>query len=123
MAAASRDGGGALGRRGAAELQRVADVLGDRHVRVERVGLEDHRHVAVLRQHVGDVALADQHAAGGDGFEAGDHAQRRGLAAAGGAEQHEELAVGDGEVEALDHLDGAEGLADVGERHLHRVSP
>ena len=57
--------------------------------------------------------VADQDAAGGHRLQPGDHAQRRGLAAARGAEQHQELAVRDVEVEALDHLDGAEGLADV----------
>ena len=38
---------------------------------------------------------AQPHVAGGRLDEARDHAQRRGLAAARGAEQHHELAVGD----------------------------
>ena len=37
-----------------------------------------------------------------DLFEAGEHAQGRGLAATGGADQNEELAVGDLEVELVD---------------------
>ena len=36
----------------------------DGHVRVQRVVLEHHRDVAVLRRHVGDVALADADGAG-----------------------------------------------------------
>ena len=40
----------------------------------------------------------------GDVLEAGDHPQRRRLAAAGGADQDHELAVGDLEVELLDRL-------------------
>ena len=43
----------------------------------------------------------------------GDDPQERGLAAARGAEQHDELAVGDVEVHALEHVGLAEGLADL----------
>ena len=39
----------------------------------------------------------------GDLLEAGDHAQQRGLAAAGGADQHDELAVRDVEIDAVQH--------------------
>ena len=57
-------------------------------------------------------------------FEPGHHAERRGLAAARRPEEDEELAVLDLEVEALHHLDVAEGLVDVGEGHVHsRTSP
>jgi hypothetical protein len=70
-------------------------------VGVERVVLEDHRDVAVLRRDIGDVAVADEDAAGVDLFEAGQHAQRRGLATAGGADEDQELAVGDLEVELV----------------------
>ncbi len=40
-------------------LEVEADVLGDGHVRVQRVRLEDHRDVAVLRLHRRDVVVAD----------------------------------------------------------------
>ena len=49
----------------------------------------------------------DADRAGGRGLEAGDHAQRRGLAAAGGAEEGDELALLDVEVEVADHVGGA----------------
>ena len=94
--------GGALVLVDAGDLEREAHVLGDGHVRVERVVLEDHRDVAVLRRNVGDVAVADEDVAVVDLFEAGEHAQRGGLAAAGGADEDEELAVGDLEVELVD---------------------
>ena len=83
----------------AGDLQREAHVVGDGHVRVERVVLEDHRDVAVLRRHVGDVAVADEDVAVVDLFEAGEHAQGGGLATAGGADEDEEFAVFDVEVE------------------------
>ncbi len=76
-----------------ADAQRVADVLGDRHVRVERVALEDHRDVAVAGLHAGDVAIADEDLARRRQLEAGEDAQRRRLAAARGPEQDEEGAV------------------------------
>ena len=47
--------------------------------------------------------------------EARDHAQRRGLAAAGGPEQHQELAVGDVERHARDHGVLAVALGQVAE--------
>ena len=71
-------------------------------MRVERVVLEDHRDVAVLGGQVGDVAVADPDVAAVDLFEPGEHPQGGGLAAAGGADQHEELAVTDLDVELVD---------------------
>ena len=64
--------------------------------------------------------------AGGRRLEAADHAQQRGLAGAGGAEQADELAVADGQVEALDRADGAEALgdaADLEDGHLGSATP
>ena len=51
--------------------------------------------------HVVDDALADPEDALGDLLEAGDHAQRRRLAAAGRADEDHELAVLDLEVEVV----------------------
>ncbi len=83
-----------------------------RHVRPERVGLKDHRHAAPLRRQAGDVAPGDQDPPGPDLGEAGDGAQQRGLAAAGRAEQGDELAGRHLERDALQHLDRAEGDLD-----------
>jgi hypothetical protein len=67
---------------------------------IERVVLEHHRDVAVLRRGVVHDLAADQDLAIGDVFEPRDHAQRRALAAAGRAHQHDEFLVGDVEVDA-----------------------
>ena len=88
----------------ALQLQPEADVLGNRHVREERVVLEDHVHVALRRRHVRDVLALEQDPALCRVLEAGDHPQRRRLAAAARAEQREELAGGDLE------RDGIRGL-------------
>ena len=77
----------------AAQAER--EVVLHRHVRIERVGLEHHRDVAILGRHVVDDASVDRQRAGRDRLEPRDHAQRRGLAAARRSEQHHELAVAD----------------------------
>ena len=86
----------------ARHLQREAHVVGDSHVRVEGVVLEDHRDVAVLGWQVGDIAVTDPHRAGVDLFEAGEHSQRGRLAAARGADEDHELAIADLEIELVD---------------------
>jgi hypothetical protein len=83
------------------DLEGEAHVLGDGHVRVERIVLEHHRDVAVLGREVGDVAVADADRTAVDVLETGEHAQRGGLAAAGRADEDEELAVADLDVECV----------------------
>ncbi len=87
------------------QAQPERHVLCDRHVRIERVVLEHHRDVAVLRRHVVDDVAADHDVAVADVLQARDHAQRGRLAAAGGADQHDELVVGDVEVDAAHGFD------------------
>ena len=101
-AAASLDPLGPLGLRHPLDLEVEADVLADGHVRVERVGLEHHGDVAVLRRHVGDVTVADADRAVVDRFEPGEHPQRRRLAAARRSDEDEELAVVDVQIEVVD---------------------
>ena len=79
--------------------QREGEVVEDAHVRVEGVVLEDHRHVALARVERVDDPVADPDLAFADLLEAGGHPQRRRLAAAGGADEDHQLAVGDLEVE------------------------
>ena len=100
-----RDLGGALlalGLLDTGHLQREGDVLGDGEVRVERVVLEDHRDVALLRRQVGHVAAADQHRARVDLLQAREHPERRRLPRARRADEHHQLAVADIEVERID---------------------
>src|SRR3989442_6436498 len=97
-------------------------VLGHRHVRPDGVALEDHGHVALLGGQRGggggdDVAVhLDRALAGRE--EARDHPERRHLAAAGRAEERDELAVRQGEAEGLDRGNAAEAPAHVGEDQL-----
>ena len=72
-----------------------ADVLAHRHVRVDGVVLEHHRDVAALGVELVHHPVADPDRAARDLLQPGDHPQRRRLAAARGADEDDELAVGD----------------------------
>ena len=100
-----------LGARHAAQPQAVADIAEHGHVRPQRVGLEHHRDAALLGREAGDVAAEEPDRAGRRLLEAGDGAQQRGLAAAGGAEDRDEFARRDGEVDAAQ--DGLRPVADL----------
>ena len=76
-----------LGLADPAHLEAEGDVVEAVEMREQRVVLEHHGRAARRRRQVGDVAAVDQQIALGDALVPGDHAQRRGLAAAAGAEQ------------------------------------
>jgi hypothetical protein len=105
----------AFRRRHTPRLQAEQDVLGDRQVREQGVGLEHHRDAARGRRQVRHVAAADLHAPLGCGLQAGDDAQAGRLAAAGGAEQHGEAAGSDVERNAIERGDASPPTADAGE--------
>ena len=91
-----------LGLREVCELQGEPDVVGYRHVRVERVALEHHRHVPRLRRQERDVAVADRDRAGVDPLEPRQHPEARGLATTRRTDEDEELSVLDIEREVVD---------------------
>ncbi len=86
----------------AGDLEREAHVVGDRHVRVEGVVLEHHGDVPVLGRQVRDVAVTDADGTAVDVLQAREHPQGGGLSATGRADQDEELAVLDRDVECVD---------------------
>src|SRR5580704_5855719 len=94
--------------RHAAFLQRIGDVLGNRHVRIKSVGLEHHRYIALGRRNVVHYTLPEADGASRRKLEAGEHAQGRRLPAAGGAEQADELARPNVEIEIVDRDELAE---------------
>ncbi len=120
-----------LGLVDARKLQRKAHVLGDGHVRIKPVILEHHGDVAVLGGHVVDLLPADADGAAGHILQPRDQAQQRGFPAAGRADQHDESAIRDFHVNAVDHADIAEmflDLLDADARHalpalFYTVSP
>jgi hypothetical protein len=86
------------------QFQAEREVVVHRHVRIERIALEDHRDVAVAGGEVVDDAVADPDLALGDLLQAGEHPQRGRLAAARRADDHHELAVLDLQLEIVDRL-------------------
>ncbi len=94
-------------------------------MRIERVILEHHGNVALGRFDLIDDASADVDVAARDGLKPCDHPQQRGLAAAGGADQHAELTVADLQADALDRLKTAWiGLGYISKRDArHLTSP
>ena len=106
----------------AADAQPVGHVVEHAHVRVERVVLEHHRDVPVLRLQVVDHAIAYGDLPGGDLLEARDHPQQRRLAAPRRADDDDELAVGHGEVDAVDHGIRPVVLAHAGERDARHLA-
>ena len=85
-----------------AVLKAKGDVLAHGHVREDGVILENHADVALVRGDVVDDPAVKGDGAALDGVEARNHAQQRRLAAAGGAEQREELALPDVQIQVGD---------------------
>src|SRR5215813_8385099 len=106
-------------RRQLAQLEAVGDVRGHRHVRPQRIVLEDHADVACVRRQVVDAALAEPDLAAVGPVEAGDESQQRRLAAPRGPEQREQLAVADVERGAIDGGGRPELLRDRAQPDLH----
>ena len=73
------------------------------HMRIERVGLEDHGEAALRGGHVVHYGAIDKNIAFAHRFEPGDHAQQRRLAAAGRPDEDDELAILHIEVDAMNH--------------------
>jgi len=91
-----------LGAAAPLRVQRVLQVLAHAEARVERIELESHGDVALARGELVDPPPGEPDLAICCRFQAGDHAQGRGLAAARGAEQAHHLARLDREVDRID---------------------
>ena len=107
------DASGNLGFRPSAVLQAVGDILGDRHMRKQRIVLEEEAHIALIG------ALADHRNAFDLDrtfvrfLETGNQAKRRGLAATARPEQRDGLAGGHGEGHPIDGRDLPEPFDDL----------
>ncbi len=76
--------------------------------RQEIVGLE---HEAAIDAGLAHHPAVEPHLARAGRFEPGDDAQERGLAAARGADDRDEFALGDRDADIAQHLEAGEGLA------------
>ena len=109
---------GDLGLGHARRFETEGQVLVNVHVRVECVGLEHHCNAAAGGGYFVHALAVDQQIAAADRLEPRDHAQQRGLAAAGRADEHGELAWLDAQIDAVDDFDIAVALD-----HLFEVDP
>src|SRR6266545_4194243 len=112
-------------RAGLREAQAERHVVEHRHVRVERVVLEHHRDVPLLGRDVVHDPPPDRDLSARDLLEPRDHPEQRGLAAPRGADEHNELAVRDVHVDAVDDGGRAEPLLDppdLDRRHARAFS-
>ena len=114
-----------LGDRQALLAQPEAHVLLDGEPREQRVALEHHAAVRAGARHLGAV---EQHAALGRPVESRDEPQQRGLAAARGSQNRDEVVVGDGERDGRERERGRaamharEGPADAVDDELAHTS-
>ncbi len=96
-----------------AQAEAIRNVVGNGHVREERVRLEDHTEVALLRGQFRRVDAVDTDLTGGRFEVAGEHPEAGRFAAAAGAEQGGEFALFDLQVDVVDRNRGAVDLADA----------
>ena len=110
--------------RNLARLETVGDIIAHTQVREDGVVLEHHADVALVSGHVVDALVAEIEVAALDGVKARYHAQKRGLAAAGRAEQREEFALADVQRNAVECGEVAVALDGVLDDYLiaHVVS-
>ena len=92
------------GRAGPAAAQPEADVVGHAQVGIERVALEHHRHIPLGGAQPAHGAIPHINLAAAGALQACQEPQQGALAAARGPHQHQELPIGDGEIQALQHL-------------------
>src|SRR5581483_8322990 len=114
--------------RHAFHFQGKGDVFRDRHVRIERVVLKYHRHVALGWRGVGDVAAVELKPAFVDRLESGNHPQGGRLARTRRTEQRKEFLRRDIKVDPFQRLERAVKFAQSRERQAplcraHRRPP
>jgi len=93
--------------------QPEAHVLPDGHVGIERIRLEHHRKTPLFGRSVGHDVTAEQYLPLGDGFEAGNTAQRRRFPTAARTNKDDELTVVDRQIQPVDCNDGVTPIGEV----------
>ena len=102
-----------------ADMEAVGDVLIDGHVGEQRVLLKDHRGIALVGRDVRDLPPREGDGAAVRLVKARDHAENRGLAAARGAEQRDEVPLLHLKIHIVNDLAAAEKLVDIFQFHYN----
>ncbi len=98
-------------------FQSEGDILLDRHVGEQRIGLEHHVDRALVGRDAAHVLAVQRDAARCRLLEARQHAHQRGLAAARSAKQRKELAIENIERQIIDGGEVAENLRHIFKRN------
>src|SRR5579863_324978 len=98
-----------------------AQVLAHAHVRIERIGLEHHRHSASRRQEVLAALSVEPDLASSHVLESRDHPQKRRLPATRWTHEDGEDSRIHNKVDAMNDLDGLEALAYASELNPSHV--
>jgi hypothetical protein len=85
----------------------------------QRVVLEHEAHTPLAHRQEGGVLAAEQDAAVIGELQARDHAQQRGLAGAGRAQQRDQLAGGDVEIDIHQGREAVEGFVNTAYLYVH----
>src|SRR5471030_2043752 len=83
-------------------LQWEGEILVHAQMWIQGVALEHHRNVSLARWKLLDLPTIDDDAARGEPLQTRDAAQDRALAAAGRTDEGDQLAIFDGQVEAVE---------------------
>jgi len=92
-------------------------------MRVQRIGLEHHRHIALFRAQMIHRATADLHRASVLSLQPRNHPQYGGFAATRGPHQRQKLAIPDRQGHIVQHAGCAEGLGNTGKRQISQGGP
>ena len=93
-------------------------------MRVQRVGLEHHRHAAVRRLGPTDVKPAYFHRAIRHRLETGNHPQQGRFSTSRWTDEHREFTIRDIQIDTVDHFGFFKGLMDVLQTELrHEFVP
>jgi hypothetical protein len=103
-------------------LERKGQIFAHRQMRIKRVLLEHHRHVALRRRQAGHRLAADRDVSAITRIKPRDHPQCRGLARPGGAQQHHEGSVRHGQGYLIQRDVAAIAFADGVERNFSHGS-
>ncbi len=97
------------------EPEAEGDVLLHVEVGKNGVGLKDHGDVPLVRGHVVHPLVPEEDVSRGGVLETGQHPQKGGLAATGGAQEGDEFAVLHVEGDRVHRPDGAAGVVEAAE--------
>ena len=101
---------------GSPQFQSEAQVAADRQMRIERLMLKDHGHVAIPRRQPFRRPTGNDDPAGGGLLQPGEQPERRRLAAAGGPHEDQQFVVLDLQAEVIHGANPAgKGLAEMGD--------